>query len=339
MRSGGREWPDKDDTTALERDAVFRVFLKQKMKELDIDIGDEALGRSVREKLGNYPLAEFEQAHLAPNRLTLQDFERYMRTQAAIDQLVNTAGLTAKLLNPKEAEIIYRKENQQAFTEVALFSASNHIDKVAASPGEVGRFFTNRMALYRVPERARIAYVEFPATNYFAEADKVIGGITNLDAQVEEFYYKQGTNTFKGTNGAILPMAEAKQQIKDTLRKQNGLMEARRRASQFGTTLMDQPQPDTLATFEKFAAAQGQQVKVTEPFDQRAGLSTNFNPLTSAPDCPRISLPNFARKGWRSRRTRRFTSRQSSVKTRCMSSRCTAASPARCRVLKKCRTR
>jgi hypothetical protein len=39
---------------------------------------------------------------------------------------------------------------------------------------------------------------------------------------------------------------------------------------------MEQPQADTLATFEKFAAAQGQPVKVTEPFDRMTGLETNF---------------------------------------------------------------
>src|SRR5678815_5507905 len=36
MRTGGREWPNNDDVEALERDAVFRVFLKQKVKDLDI---------------------------------------------------------------------------------------------------------------------------------------------------------------------------------------------------------------------------------------------------------------------------------------------------------------
>jgi len=184
--------------------------------------------------------------------------------------------MTAKLLNPKEAEILYRTENEQAFTEVALFSASNHIDKVAANPADVGRFFTNRMALYRVPERTRVAYVEFPATNFLAEADKHIAGITNFDAQVEDYYYQKGTNAFLGTNGLPLSLADAKQQIKEELRHQSAMIEARRKANLFGTAAMEQPQADTLATFEKFAAAQGHQIKVTEPFDRVTGLDTNF---------------------------------------------------------------
>jgi hypothetical protein len=276
MRSGGREWPGREEEDALERDAVFRVFLKQKVKELDIHTSDEAVGRLVRERLGNYPLAEFERTHLAPNRLTVEDFERFMRQEAALQQLVSTAGVTAKMLNPKEAEILYRTENEQALTDVALFSASNHIDKVTANPADVGRFFTNRAALYRVPERTRAAYVEFPATNFFPEADKHIASITNFDAQVEDYYYKKGATNFLGTNGLPLSLAEAKVQIKEELRHESALIEARRKASQFGAALMEQPQADTLATFETFAAAQGHQVKVTEPFDRMTGLDTNF---------------------------------------------------------------
>jgi len=275
IRSGGREWPGKDEDAALEQSAVSRVFLKQKLKELDIHIDDEAVGRLVRQRLGGISLPDFERI-LAPHGATLQDFERLMRADAGIQQLVNTVGITANLLNPKEAEIIYRKENEQALAEVALFSASNHIEKITVTPGDIGRFFTNRMALYRVPERTRIAYVEFPATNYFAEADKYIAGITNFDAQVEDYYYQKGTNTFKGTNDTVLPMAEAKQQIKNEERKRVALMEARRKASQFGNALTDQPQPDSLATFEKFAAAQGSQARVTEPFDPRSQSETNF---------------------------------------------------------------
>jgi hypothetical protein len=134
------------------------------------------------------------------------------------------------------------------------------------------------MALYRVPERTRVAYVEFPATNFLAEADKHLAGITNFDAQVENYYYEKGTNSFLGTNGLPLSLADAKQKIKDELRHQSAMIEARRKANLFGTALMDQPQADTLATFEKFAAAQGYQVKLTEPFDRMTGLDTNIFP-------------------------------------------------------------
>lgn len=280
MRTGGREWPANDQAAerSLERDAVFRVFLQQKIKEMNIRASDEAVGRLVRERLGNYPLAEFEQVHLREQRLTLQDFERFMRREAALQQLVNTAGVSAKLLNPKEAEILFRKDNEEAVTEVALFAATNYLDKVNVAPPELGKFYTNRMSFYRVPERIEAAYVEFPMTNFFAEADKQIAGITNFEAQVDEYYYKRGTNEFKGTNGTALSPEEAKKQIKQEIREGHAMLEARRKASEFGAALMEQPQADSVSTFEKFAAATGLPVKVTEPFDRATGLDTNFPP-------------------------------------------------------------
>lgn len=280
IRTGGREWPGNDEAAqrGLERDAVFRVFLKNKAREMDIHVSDEAIGRLVRDRLGSYPLSEFEQVHLRPNRLTLEDFERFMRREAALQQLVNAAGVSAKMLNPKEAEILFRKENEQALTEVAMFSATNYLDKVNLTPADLGKYFTNRMPLYRIRERIQAGYVEFPATNFFPEADKLIAGETNLEARVEEFYYRRGTNNFKGTNDTILSAAEAKKQIREDLRKSYALLEARRKANEFGTGLMEQPQAESFATFEKFAAAKGFPIKLTEPFDQVTGLDTNFPP-------------------------------------------------------------
>jgi SurA N-terminal domain len=280
MRTGGREWAENDDTAqrALERDAVFRVFLKQKVREMDIQASEEAIGRAVRDRLGGYPLAEFEQVHLRPQGLTLQDFERFMRRETALQQLLSAAGVSAKLLNPKEAEMLFRKENEQALTDVAVFAASNYLDKVTVSPAEVSKYFTNRMAEYRIRERVQASYLEFPVTNFLAEADKHMASITNLDAQIEEVYYRAGTNAFKGTNGVALSPEEAKKQIKETERKGLARREARRQAAQFGVELEAQPQAETLATFEKLAAAKGLPVKVTEPFDFVTGLDTNFPP-------------------------------------------------------------
>jgi hypothetical protein len=280
MRTGGREWPGNDEAAqrGLERDAVYRVFLKNKIKEMGIHASDEAVGRILRERLGNYPVAEFEKVHLNPQGLTGQDFERFMRREAALQQLVNSAGVSAKLLNPKEAEILFRKENEEVLTEVALFSATNFIDKINVTPGDLGKFFTNRMSFYRIPERIQVAYAEFPVTNFLAEADKQIAGITNFDARVEEYYYQRGTNFFKGTNDTALPTEEAKKKIKEDFRKEFARREAHRKAADFGSELEAQPQAESLATFEKFAAAKGVPLKVSEPFDRMTGLDTNFPP-------------------------------------------------------------
>ena len=274
MRSGGREWPAEDTATRrrLEIDAIYRVFLIKRMKELDVHISDAAVAKAARDRLGDFPLANFEREHLTPNRLTVGDFERFMRTEAGIQQLIGAAAVSAKLVNPREAENLFRKEHEEVSAEVALFWASNYLSQVAVTNEALARYYTNNMARYNVPERTVVNYVEFNASNYLADADKRLSEITNLNARIDEDYLKRGTNYFKGTNGVVLPEKEAKEQIKEEARHGLALREALRKANEFGTELMNQPQPDRADNLGKLAAAKGLPVQTSTPFDAIGGL-------------------------------------------------------------------
>src|SRR5260221_9044550 len=118
FRSNGKEWPDGSDATKemLDHDSIVRVFMLHKLKELDIEVSDEAAARLAMERLGNYPPASLEKEHLAPHGLNLADFDRFMRHEAAIPQLLGTATASAKLLKPQEAESPYPKEHENSAT-------------------------------------------------------------------------------------------------------------------------------------------------------------------------------------------------------------------------------
>jgi len=278
FRANGK-WPESEDKDSLEHDTVIRVFMLQKLKDLDIHVSDEAVARLALERLGTYPLSSLEKEHLAPHGVTLADFDRFMRNEAAIQQLVGVVTTSAKLIKPQEAEILYRKEKEEVATELAVFWSSNYLDQVTVTPAAVATYYTNRMPNYRIPERVQVSYVEFVASNYVADADKQLSEITNLNARVDDYYYKQGTNSFKDTNG--LPMGEtaAKAKIRQEIQTQTELGFARRKASDFGNELYDQPQRERAENLEKLAAAKGLAVKVTPPFDRIGGLDeTNFPP-------------------------------------------------------------
>lgn len=273
LRSNGN-WPGNDEATQrnLERDTIFRIFLLQRLNELDIHVSDKAAARIARERIGDAPLANFEKQYLQPKGLTAEDFMRFVRHEAGIQELINVAAVSAKLLHPREAEVIYRREHQEVAVDLAIFAASNYLDKVTVTPEAVGHFYTNRMANYRIPERIQVSYVEFAATNFAAEADEQIAKMTNLNAQIDEFYFKRGASNFKDTNDVVLSESAAKEKIKRELREEQLMVHARRKASEFGNELLEQPQPHTAETLEKLAAAKGLTVKVTQPFDRVNGL-------------------------------------------------------------------
>jgi hypothetical protein len=66
--------------------------------------------------------------------------------------------------------------------------------------------------------------------------------------------------------------ADAKKKILDDVNLRFALTAARRAAAEFGTKLMNQPDPNKAENLEKLAAENKLQVKVTQPFDRLTGL-------------------------------------------------------------------
>ena len=280
------KWPANDEASSrrLESETISRVFLTQKMKEMDVKASDKAVALMIQEQLRDYPYASLEKEILQPNGLGIADYERFVRNEAGIRQLIAAASVSSRLVVPSEAESLWRKENQEVSTQVAAFWTSNYIDKVVITNGAIGSFFTNRMGFYRLPERQTLSYIEFSASNYLADADKKLSTLTNLNDIVSEYYFRgrNGTNAWTDEKGAPLAEAAAKEKIKGEIRLNDALLSARRAAAEFGTELMSQPEPNQVATMEKLATAKGQTVRMTKPFDRNTGLEEFEDELIGA---------------------------------------------------------
>ena len=272
MRSG--KWPGNEENVSrmLERQAANRVYIIHKMREMNIVASEKAIGLMSQEHLHDYPYPQFVQNFLQPNGLTAADYERFVRHEAGIRQLVATAAVSSRFVNPKEAETLWKKENQEIDTKVALFSPSNYLSQVVVTNGALENFYTNRQSLYRLLDRTVLSYIAFSASNYLAEADQLIAQRTNINDVVSEYYFRGGTNVWKDTNGVPLPEVEAKAKIREELRLGEARGVARRAAAQFGNELITLPEPYKLATFEKQAADKKLVVHTTQPFDLQSGL-------------------------------------------------------------------
>ncbi len=281
LRSGN--WPGNDEQTtrSLENETISRVFLIQKVKELEIHPGDKAVAALFHEQIRETPLAELEEKYLRPQGLTAADYDRYVRHEVGIRQLVAAASVSAKLINSPEAEALYRKEYQESEVQLGLFWSSNYTGKVVITNGAIGAFYTNRLFLYRVPERTLLSFIEFPATNFFAEAEKQMASRTNIDAAINEQYFQRDTNKlfWKDDKGNVLAEADAKKKIRESIRDEFALLAARRAAAEFGGSLMEPRSvpgldldPNKVANLDKLAALKGFTVKTTQPFDAVSGL-------------------------------------------------------------------
>jgi hypothetical protein len=278
-----RTWPEENSGNQQlgfdsVKQAMNRLFLLKELKDHDIEASDRAVANQIADYFqdrnkGGFDLQNYErfiQVQLLPAGITRSDFELFVRHEVGVQHLVSLAGLNGGLVTPREAEAAFRKENEQVSALLVNFSISNFLAQVTADPAALAQFYTNREALYRIPERVQVAYVKFDPTNFVAESEQLMAKdmgakqITNVNQFVDLIYLQRGTNGFKDELNQVLPEAAAKEKIKEQVQKEYGLQAARRKAAAFANEVYNQPpQADSL---DKLAAAHGYQAQLSEPF-------------------------------------------------------------------------
>jgi len=269
FRSGG-EWPDHNpnfNNESLQREIYIRLMLMFKAEELGIHVSDEATATAAHELLRQIgsngramPEEVFVKQILQPKGLTVQDFQTFARQYLIVEQLQQTVGLTGELITPQEAAIAYQRDHQELSAQIVVFPASNYLSSITATPAAVAQFYTNRLAEYRLPDRAQVSYVAFELSNYLAAAEQKLGR-TNLDNQVEMIYRQYG---LKGVPGAKTP-EEAKAKISDFLVRQQAGKEAQQAANNFAQEVFAQ-QPVKPENLVAVARQKELATRITAPF-------------------------------------------------------------------------
>jgi SurA N-terminal domain len=264
-------WPDADAKRLgfdPDRETYSRLFFIQKLKQHNIKVDSASVARTANAILASLgrgnpvPLDAFMQQVLAPHGLSADDFERYIRHDLGIQQLVSVLGVTGKLVTPAEAQAVYIRERQELSASAVFFAASNFLASVSApTPEAVAQFYTNQMSAYRIPDRMQVSYVKFDVTNFMADADQQIAKLTNFSAMVDQIYRQRGTNFYKET----LTADEAKTRIRAEMRHELATVAARKKANDFASDLFDlKPQrPENLAAL---AQSNGLTAKISPPF-------------------------------------------------------------------------
>ncbi len=276
------EWPVKDKNvseTTIEQQIYLNLMFAAKAKSMGIAVPDDAVADAAAQWLRSPSLLEhlhtsspisasqFEEGVLKKNGFTSADFEHAVRMQLVIEQLRMALGLSGALVTPQEAAALYDRDHMEASTEVVFFSASNYLSQATATPAEVGQFYTNNMAYYRVPDRLQVSYVYFNITNYLGDATALL---TNLPDLVEMNYKKLGqSDEFKN-----LTADQAKAKLHDLIIRQRALSLAADKAKELRDAVFsaEPVKPENLATIAK---QKGLTARLSEPFAQ-GGSAPDF---------------------------------------------------------------
>ncbi len=283
FRLRGGAWPDPQDRNKqLQSWADQSLVMQSLMKDYKITATTDAAARFTKEQLFGVPpgqnmptdvLNEWLQNDLMrKGGLTMDDLDRFARHQAAQQYLISLFGMSGKLITPKEAEFTYLRENEPMVVEVASFSTSNYYNATPPSDAELQDYFTKHEAEYRLPDRVQINYVVFQPSNYFTNADKLMG--TNVDDQIDGYYHKLGAEAFKDDAGQQMSAADAEAKLKGQMRLSAAMQIAKKEAYAFLTDLAaghDDTHPYASSDLEKVAKAKGLTVATTQPFDKKSG--------------------------------------------------------------------
>jgi hypothetical protein len=300
-------WPNSEEQKKqLVQLAQQSLMLQALMKEYKISATTDAAARFAKQLFRippdqSLPLDKFNEwaqnELMRKGGLTVDDFDRFARHQAGQECLVCLFGMSGQLITSKEAEFFYRRENQPMVTEIVSFPTTSFYGATAPTEAELQDYFTKHEADYRLPDRVQINYLAFAASNYTAQADKILG--TNVDDKVDAYYHQQGPDAFKDESGQTLSAAAAQARIKEQMRHMAEMQEARKDANAFLLALSeghDDAHPYAPSDMEKLAKAKGLVVKTTEPFDEKKGckdldlppraLHLLFSLREDAPDDP-----------------------------------------------------
>ncbi len=189
--------------------------------------------------------------NLGRYRLSEDDFHRYVQHDLATMHIAELNGLAGRLSPARVAEPVFRRQHEQLVTEALFFPATNFTAAVT-NFAPLPQFYTNQGALYREPEKRRLAHIVFANSNFLTAADL---RLTNLTVQVDDIFKRVNPTQFKDANGTAMGTNAIKQLIREDFRKSQAFELARARANAFAEKLFAQ-EPLKATNLWKLAASE-----------------------------------------------------------------------------------
>ena len=273
-------WPEDSPAARemfdAERQVAERLTLMDKLEALRVHVDDRSVAQWLAQvfrdqETGGFNPQQYRQfidQGLRRGRISEAAFRQFARREVGMRHLMELGGLTGSLIPPDDAKLQFRLQNEQIQTAVALFSLASQRPSVSITPEGLTNFFNQEAARYRVPDKVRVSYARFPATNYLDRAEAEMATRPNLALQLESLYLQRGTNSFRDDSGAVMTPQAAQDQLRDEMRQQTALSIAHRESTMFGERLLAryEADPSRADHLESLAADHQLPSGVTEPF-------------------------------------------------------------------------
>ncbi len=282
--SSGKQPPGTQEfRDNAKQEAVIRLLLLRKAKEMGVNITDNELLQEIRSQ--PFFLNEAKQfdperyqrfiVFLNNFRISEPQFEQIMREQLTMAHLELLVGSAVKV-TPQEIDLTYEPLHEQVWIDLVDFDADSNNTPVTVTEDEASAFFGRNKESYRTPKQVKVSYAYFPVSN--AEA-----AVKLTDADIADFY-ERSKDKYAGTNGIAPPLDSVKDTVKADMLKMHADRLAQDRATELTVKLVQEPgqaRPD----FVKLCAAAGVAPVETDFFDLRGkvpGIVQTGTPFNQA---------------------------------------------------------
>lgn len=268
------QWPQENRGWDSETQAKQRLFLKDRAAKLGIRTGTDAAVVWMKEfpafkdKNGKYSPERYEKviANMEKMGISRRSFESFAASEMAISQLMASVGASGAIVSPRATKAALEEEKEILVAQMAVFPTSNYTAQVNVDETNLTKFYSNRVSMYRVPEKMQVQYVAFPSSNY------VDAGIAALEKRqkkslaelIDLTYSEADPEDYKDEDGKVLSEADAKAKIRENTEKMCALQAARTAAGKFSQPYIEKENA-TVDDFLNTAKEAGLEVKLS-PF-------------------------------------------------------------------------
>jgi peptidyl-prolyl cis-trans isomerase D len=269
-----RRTPEVQDQLAQE--AVIRILMLEKAKELGIRVVDDEVVQAMRNQpfmlneSGQFDPDRFRRFTIYLNNLGISEdrYEQILReelTRAKLEAMV-TAGTVG---TPQEVDLVYTPFHERVTVELAQFDVKDYKEPVTVSNEEAQVIYEQNLESFRTPAEVKVRYAEFPT----ADTEKTIHLTSE---EIAEFYNRNKTR-YAGTNAIPPSLEEVKAEVQKDLLAIRADRAAADRATEFSVRLVPRAgaaRPDFAAVCTEFGV-KPQETGFFSQFDKPVGTTAS----------------------------------------------------------------
>jgi len=206
---------------------VDQILMRQAATELDLQVSDEDLSRSIKSISAFQTAGVFDprlyKLVLDRNNLSSESFEVSQRDSLLIEKLTNIITGSVKVSDDEAVEW-YNWNNATVELEFVVFEPDRYPD-IAVTAAEIQQYFEDHKDAYKTEPQLKVRYLKFEPRNYVAKVEIP-------EAEISEYYEEhpaefQNPKTVEARHilikvdqdAADEAVAKAKEKIADILKK------------------------------------------------------------------------------------------------------------------------